>query len=182
MGQDALRKGTSRVAPDAIDAVIAQWRRERPDLDPSAKAVTGRVIRLAGIFQEAYAVAFEPLGITEADYGVLVPLRRAGEPFELTPTELARQKLMTSGGMTAALDRLERRGFLERRPNPADRRGSLVRLTEAGRRVVDDAMARHADAEHELLAALGPTERDRLAATLRTLLLAIDPGATAGAD
>jgi hypothetical protein len=89
---------------DHVDAIVEEWRRERPDLDPSAKEVTGRIIRLAGLFQAAYADAFAPLGITEGDYGLLAPLRRAGPPFQLTPTELARHKMMTSGGMTAAID------------------------------------------------------------------------------
>ncbi|MET0803600.1 MAG: MarR family transcriptional regulator, partial [Acidimicrobiales bacterium] len=91
---------------DAVDAIIQQWRRERPDLDPSAKEVTGRVVRLASLFQAAYDEAFHPLGFVGGDYGLLVALRRAGEPGGLTPTELARQRMMTSGGMTAAIDRL----------------------------------------------------------------------------
>jgi DNA-binding MarR family transcriptional regulator len=175
MRQDARRRDTGGDGhADAIDEVIGQWERERPDLDASAKHVVGRIVRLAGVCQDAYDAAFAPLGITGADYGVLAPLRRAGEPFELTPTELARHKLMTSGGMTAALDRLERKGLLERRPNPADRRGTLVRLTAEGLAVVDEAMVRHAEAEQALVAGLGAGDRDRLATLLRRLLLAIE--------
>ena len=74
-------------------------------------------------FQQAYSDTFQPLGLNDGDYGVLAPLRRAGEPYTLTPTELARHRMMTSGGMTAALDRLEQKGFIDRLPNPADRRG-----------------------------------------------------------
>jgi DNA-binding MarR family transcriptional regulator len=159
---------------DAVDAIVEQWRRERPDLDVAAKGVTGRIVRLSGLFQQAYAEAFEPLGITDGDYGILAPLRRAGTPFELTPTELARQRMMTSGGMTAAIDRVEHKGLVTRVPNPSDRRGSLVRLTAEGRRVVDRAMARHVEVEGDLVAALAPRDRDRLAALLRRLLLAVD--------
>lgn len=159
---------------DAVDAIVQQWHDERPELDTSSKEVTGRIVRLSGLFQDAYRAAFEPLGIGDGDYGVLAALRRAGEPFELTPTELARQRMMTSGGMTAVIDRLERKGFLVRAPNPADRRGSLVRLTAKGRRVVDQAMERHVEVERELVAVLGERERERLAATLRKLLLALD--------
>lgn len=162
---------------DAVDAIVEEWHRERPDLDPSAKGITGRVVRLAGLFQAAYGTAFEPLGITEADYGILAPLRRAGKPFELTPTELARHKMMTSGGMTAAIDRLVRKGLLVRAPNPADRRGSLVRLTPEGRRVVDRAMKLHVEVERSLVSALGERDRDRLVALLRRLLVSVDdPG------
>ena len=161
-------------ATDAVDAIVEQWRRERPDLDPSAKHITGRIIRLGGIFQQAYGEAFESLGINETDYGILAPLRRAGSPYQLTPTELARQRMMPSGGMTAAIDRVERKGLVARAPNPADRRGSLVRLTDEGLRVIDGAMARHAEVEHELVSALAAQDRDRLTAMLRSLLLAAD--------
>lgn len=167
--------GTGEDARDAVDAIVDQWRRERPDLDPSAKEITGRIVRLSGIFQQAYRDAFTPLGISDGEYGVLATLRRAGTPFELTPTELARQRMMTSGGMTAAIDRLERKGLAVRIPNPADRRGSLVRLTEEGRRVTDKAMARHVEVEHRLVAALGRAERETLRSLLRTLLLSLDP-------
>ena len=172
MAQQGKRKGARQT--DGVDAIVEQWRRERPELDPSGKEITGRVIRLSALFQRAYGEAFEPLGITEGEYSILSPLRRAGEPFELTPTELARHRMLTSGGMTAALDRLERKGLVVRAPNPADRRGSLVRLTDEGRRVVDEAMARHVEAERALVAGLGDGERDRLASLLRTLVLSLE--------
>ncbi len=136
---------------DAVDAIVEQWKRERPDLDPSAKHVTGRVVRLASLFEQAFADAFEAAGLSPGDYGVLVALRRAGAPFRLTPTELARQRMMTSGGMTPVLDRLERQGLVTRLPNSEDRRGSLVELTKKGRRAVDGAMERHTGAEQRLV-------------------------------
>jgi DNA-binding MarR family transcriptional regulator len=160
---------------DKVDEIVAQWRIERPDLDPEAKHVTGRVIRLSGIFQDAYAEAFAPLGINETDYGILAPLRRAGVPFELNPTELAKQRMMTSGGMTAAVDRLERKGLVTRVPNPADRRSNLVRLTDDGLRIVDEAMVRHAAVEADLVGTLNATDRRRLTDLLRRLLLALEP-------
>jgi DNA-binding MarR family transcriptional regulator len=186
MQQDAIsqdaRQQESSSATDGVDGIVEQWRRERPDLDPSAKGVTGRVVRLAGLFQEAFGAAFSPLGINESDYGMLAPLRRAGAPYELTPTELARQRMLTSGGTTAAIDRLERKGLVARAPNPADRRGSLVRLTDDGRRVVDQAMALHSEVEHRLVAALGDQDRDRLAGLLRQLLVALEPASPAGRE
>jgi DNA-binding MarR family transcriptional regulator len=159
---------------DAVDVIVDQWRRERPDLDPSAKEVTGRIVRLASLFQHAYRAVFAPLGLDSGGYGVLAALRRAGAPYELTPSELSRQRMMTSGGMTALLDRLERQGHIARAPNPDDRRGSLVRLTAAGRAVVDRAMERHAAVEHRLVAELTVDERDQLAGLLRRLLSAVD--------
>ena len=154
--------------------IVEQWRRERPDLDPGPKEVTGRIIRLASLFQDAYGEAFEPLGLNDGDYGVLAALRRAGAPYELTPTELARHQMMTSGGMTAALDRLERKGLITRAPNPADRRGSLVRLTDEGRARIDEAMSRHVIAERELIAGLTEQERLQLHRLLAKLLSTVE--------
>jgi DNA-binding MarR family transcriptional regulator len=175
MSQDTWQQGILERGGDSVDVIVEAWRRERPDLDPSAKEVTGRVVRLASLFQQAYSEAFEPLGLNDGDYGVLTPLRRVGDPFELTPTELARHRMMTSGGMTAALDRLERKGFIERIPNPADRRGSLVRLTAAGRDVIDAAMERHVLTEQQLLSGLTGDEQAQLTSLLRKLLLSVDP-------
>lgn len=171
MCQDTFDKTSSR---DAVDAIVEQWRSERPDLDPSAKEVAGRIVRLGSLFGQAYAAAFATLGLGDGDYGVLAALRRAGAPHELTPTELARQRMMTSGGMTAALDRLERRGLVARAPNPADRRGTLIGLTAAGRDIVDRAMTLHSETEQRLVGGLDAREREQLAGLLRKLLLATD--------
>jgi DNA-binding MarR family transcriptional regulator len=176
MSQDTLRQDSS--AGDAVDAIVAQWRRERPDLDPSAKHITGRIVRLASLFQHAFEQdkqsAFAEYGLKESDFGVLAPLRRAGEPFELTPTELARHRMITSGGMTAALDRLEQKGLIVRIPNPDDRRGSLVRLTAEGRRVIDASMELHAEVEHKLVAPLDDKDARELQRILRQLLMAME--------
>jgi DNA-binding MarR family transcriptional regulator len=172
MSQDAFQQDTADADP--VDEIVAAWARERPDLDASAKEVTGRIVRLASLYQQAYTATFEELGLNEGDYGTLAPLRRAGEPFALTPTELARHRMMTSGGMTAAIDRLERKGLVERAANPADRRGSLVRLTEEGRRVVDEAMTRHVAVEQDLVAALDHAEREHLRLLLHKLLIGVD--------
>ncbi len=169
-----MRQDNLRQANDAVDAIVDQWRRERPDLDSAAKHLTGRVIRLASLFQRAYTEAFAPLGLSDGDYGVLVTLRRAGAPHRLTPSDLARSQMMTSGGMTAAIDRLERKGLVTRLPNPNDRRGSLVELTDEGRKVVDGAMELHAVAESQLVGALTATERRTLEQLLRKLLLSVD--------
>ena len=178
MSQDALQQDTAVDAVDAVDAIVDQWRAQRPDLDPSAKHITGRIVRLAVLFQGEFerikGAAFDQYGLKETDFGVLSPLRRAGEPFELTPTELARHRMITSGGMTAALDRLEDKGMIVRVPNPNDRRGSLVRLTERGREVIDASMKLHADVEHQLVASLDKQDAADLQRILRKLLIATE--------
>lgn len=176
MSQDAFSQDTF----DAVDRIIGQWGSERPDLDPSAKGITGRIVRLSSIFQRRFAEAFAELDLSEGDYGVLVALRRSGDPFELTPTELARARMMTSGGMTAVIDRLERRSLLQRLPNPSDRRGSIIRLTTEGRSIIDRAMEAHTAVEHELIATLSDEQRDRLAGVLRILLQSNEPGDPGG--
>ncbi len=177
MSQDALQQDISL---DAVDAIVQQWRDQRPDLDPSAKHITGRIVRLAVLFQAEFerikGAAFEQHGLKETDFGVLSPLRRAGEPFELKPTELARHRMSTSGGMTAALDRLEDKGMIVRVPNPNDRRGSLVRLTDRGREVIDASMELHAEVEHQLVAALNEQDAADLQRILRKLLIATEGG------
>lgn len=159
---------------DHVDRIVEQWQRERPDLDPSAKQITGRVVRLAGLLELAFGEEHVRHGINNGDFGVLAALRRSGAPFAVTPTELARGMMMTSGGMTSAIDRLERKGFVTREPNPSDRRGSLVRLTEAGRGVIDAAMEGHTEVEHRVVGALDDRQRHQLATLLRTLLLAVE--------
>lgn len=174
MSQDAFHKGTFPAGDDAVDVIVEQWREQRPDLDSRAKEVTGRIVRLASLFQQAYSRTFEPLGLHDGDYGVLAPLRRVAAPHQLTPTELAKHRMMTSGGMTAALDRLERKGLVARVPNPDDRRGSLVRLTDSGREVIDEAMKQHVLTEQRLVSGLDEAERAQLRVLLRKLLQSID--------
>lgn len=173
MAKDAFRQGSS--ARDAVDAIVEQWAEQRPDLDTTYKHVTGRIVRLGALYQQAFGESSRTVGIDNADFGVLAPLRRAGVDNPLTPTELARRKMMTSGGMTAALDRLERRGLIERVPNPADRRGSLVQLTDEGREAIEAAVDLQADVERRLLDPLTTKEVEQLTKLLRKLLLAVDP-------
>lgn len=166
-----MGRGTPVESPDAIDRVIAQWHRERPELDPSAKEVTGRIVRLGAEFHRRFDAAFDALGLRGGQFGVLSALRRAGDPFELTPTDLARHQVMTSGGMTPVIDGLEKRGLVERTPNPDDRRSRLVRLTPEGRDLVDRAMELHVQTEHALIDGLTDDERVQLASLLRRLVL-----------
>lgn len=173
MSQDALGKDTS----DAVDDIVEAWRRERPDLDPEAKEITGRIVRLADLFQQRFAEAFAELELSEGDYGILAPLRRAGAPYQLTPSDLAKARMMTSGGLTPALDRLQRRGWIERTPNPDDRRSMLVGLTSGGKELVDRAMDVHAAAEHDLVGHLSPTKQRQLKTLLRELLGSLPPTA-----
>jgi DNA-binding MarR family transcriptional regulator len=161
-----------RDVQDEVDAIVAAWRRERPDLDVEPLHVLSRVARLAAVLDERRAAAFVEHGLQGHEFDVLSALRRSGEPFELTAGELAALTHVTSGTMTSRLDRLEARGFVARRPDAADGRLVRVRLTATGRERVDAAFAALLDGERQLLRALDETELRALADGLRSLLLA----------
>jgi DNA-binding MarR family transcriptional regulator len=163
------------MARDTVDLIIEQWRRERPELDHSPIGVFGRVARLAPLLQREIEEELGRHGLTGAEYDVLATLRRSGPPHTLTPTELSRSMMISSGAMTYRLDQLERRDLLRRSPDPGDRRGILVTLTADGVSKVDETVADHLRNEERVLAALRPTERDALARLLRTLLVTLEP-------
>lgn len=159
MGQQESREGT---ATDRVAHIQAQWRRERPDLDTSPVGVIGRLHRLAAHLTGELLPVYRRFGLGEGDFDVLASLRRAGEPYELAPGELARHTMVTTGGMTKRLDRLEEAGLVTRRAATGDRRGRVVALTERGRALVDDAIAAHLANESRILEALSPADRDDL--------------------
>jgi DNA-binding MarR family transcriptional regulator len=165
---------------DHLDAIDAQWRRERPDLDVSALILLGRVLRAAHLVDDALADGIAVHGLQPGWFDLLAALRRAGVPYELNPTELTRTTLISSAGMTKRVDRLVAEGLVERRPDPDDRRGTLVRLTRRGKRVFDEALQTYLANEERLLAHLSAAERSKLDALLRRLLEGgLDRAATA---
>lgn len=159
---------------DEVDRLVAAWRKERPDLDVEPLQVLSRVSRLARHFERARRAAFAKHGLEPWEFDVLTALRRAGEPYELSPGALLRATLVTSGTMTNRIDRLAEAGLVRRRPDPDDRRGVLVSLTDTGRTLVDAAFADLLRREHDLLSALSPTDRRTLANLLRVLLTPFD--------
>ncbi len=146
---------------DHSDAVVAQWREQRPDLDPSPMATFTRLWRAARLVEERQAAVFGAHGLEAGWFDVLATLRRAGAPHRLSAGTLARGLVMSTGGMTKRLDKLEAAGLVARSPDPDDRRGVLVSLTEHGLAVVDRAGEDHLDNEARLLEPL--TDRERRA-------------------
>ncbi|MFB7124134.1 MULTISPECIES: MarR family winged helix-turn-helix transcriptional regulator [Streptomycetaceae] len=174
-------------AADHVARVQAEWRRERPDLDVSPQAVIGRLHRLAARLTAELTLVYQRYGLGEGEFDVLAALRRAGAPYERAPGELAAHTMVTTGAMTKRIDRLERAGLVTRRPAADDRRGRVVALTEAGRRLIDEAFTAHMRNEHRLLAHLSPEEAGALQGLLTVWQQRLDgtggadPGATRGA-
>jgi DNA-binding MarR family transcriptional regulator len=174
---------TEAMSTDEIDRIVEQWNRARPDLDVSPTHILQRITRLSLLQQSSFAGVFARHGLTWGEYLVLATLRRAGPPYRMNPTDLYGSVILSSGGMTKRLDGLERSGFVERLPDPTDRRGRLVALTTKGREVVDLAVVDHLANEQQLLGALSAGERQELTDLLRKLLLsapfqALDPASS----
>jgi len=155
---------------DEIDEILAQWRRERPDLDAAALGTVGRLFLTVELAGARLSRPLAELGLQPGWFDLLAALRRSGPPYALNPTELMRATMLSSGGMTKRLDRMAEAGLVERLPDPADRRGTLVRLTPKGRRRIDRAVEQHVTNEEELLSPLGSAERRELDRILRKLL------------
>jgi DNA-binding MarR family transcriptional regulator len=164
---------------DEVDQLVAGWHAERPDLDLEPMQVLSRVSRLARHLDRARRAAFAAHGLEVWEFDVLSALRRQGPPYQLSPGALLRATLVTSGTMTNRIDRLADAGLVARHPDPIDRRGVLVRLTERGQVVVDAALADLLAHERELLGGLDSDQRMVLAALLRVLLTPLDSNARA---
>jgi DNA-binding MarR family transcriptional regulator len=161
---------------DEVDRLVEAWRRERPDLDAEPLHVFSRVTRLARHLDRDRRSAFAAHGLEPWEFDVLAALRRAGYPYELSPGRLLDETLVTSGTMTNRVDKLVRRGLVERFPDPSDRRGVVVRLTDLGCGTVDAAMADLLDREKAMLAGTTGQEREDLANLLRKLVAPFDNG------
>ncbi|MDO5285607.1 MAG: MarR family transcriptional regulator [Actinomycetia bacterium] len=159
---------------DEVDGIVAAWHRERPDLDLAPMHVMSRVSRLADRLAETRSAAFERYELAPWEFDVLAALRRSGAPYELSPTELARDTHVTSGTMTNRITRLAARGLVSRDAHPSDGRAAIVALTPQGQAAVDAALADLLADERRFLAALPAADQTGLARLLRTLILALD--------
>lgn len=156
---------------DLLDALREEWNHERPDLDPAAMGIVGRLVVLGEILKKRANEVLAPYGLGYTDLDTLATLRRSGPPFELRPSTLLKSVLIQSGSLTACLKRLENNDLVERVMIPEDHRGRAVRLTDRGRELIDQAIeVRFNDAETSV-ASLNTQERQVLENLLRRLLL-----------
>jgi DNA-binding MarR family transcriptional regulator len=158
---------------DLVDRIIEQWDDEKPDLDTSALAAMNRVVRLGRHIEAHLRQALAPFGLDVWSYDVLAALRRQGKPYDLSPTELRRAAILTSGAMTNRIDRLEERNLVERFADPDDRRALRVHLTDEGLRLIDEAIEIRFSAAEDLASRLTAKEIHEVSRLLRKLLLAM---------
>ena len=155
---------------DAVDRILGQWQRERPDLDCSPMGPIGRLKRCTLLLEPRIESAFIRHDLVRWEFDMLATLRRAGAPFILSPTQLFSTLMITSGTMTHRLKALEKRGFITRLPDPDDGRSLLVALTEAGRERIDEAVESHVENERQLLAGLSTEQRQQLDRALKVFM------------
>lgn len=162
---------------DLTDRLLAAWGEARPDLDVGELQVTARLSRIGPLLARRQEEAFSRFGLNRGEVGMLSALRVAGPPHVASPTRLARGLMLSSAGVTSRIDRMERRGFVRRLPDPNDRRGVLIELTDEGLAAVDAAVAANAVSDRQLLTRLDAEEMKQLESILRKLLAVLEPPA-----
>lgn len=164
----------AHIQDDAVDRILRQWQAERADLDVSAMGLLGRLTRSAILVQKQLSVVFSDFQLSPWEFDVLATLRRAGAPYQLSPTALFSSLMLSSGTMTRQLQQLEGRGFIQRLPNPADARSMLVQLSESGLLLIEQVIGEHVANQQRILDGLDQHHRDQLESSLKQLLLLLE--------
>ena len=159
---------------DSVETIVKQWRRERPDLDPWPSGIAARLLRLSTHLRRAGEKTLEPLGLSWESFEMLAALLRAGPPYSLNPTVLYKSMLLTSGAMTARLDRAEEAGLIQRSADPADRRGTIVSLTPEGKKLANRAIEQYFSMVASVLGSLSVKDRAQFTALLSDSLGAFE--------
>ncbi|MFC8661065.1 MULTISPECIES: MarR family winged helix-turn-helix transcriptional regulator [Streptomyces] len=162
----------STAAGDTLAAVVRQWKTVHPDLDTGPMEIIGRINRCAALLQQAEDAPLRHAGLTRPEFDLLGALRRTG--LELTPGELARETFSSGAAVTKRLKQLTERGLVERRGDTRDRRVAHVRLTDAGRDLVDSILPEQLSYETAVLSGVDDTVQRELAALLGELLVQLE--------
>lgn len=165
---------------DQLDRMLDQWGRARPEIEAEGMSLIPRLFRLAYFFDSAMTPVSRKFGLKPGWVDMLSALRRIGPPHRMSATQLARWVLLSSGGMTSRIDRMEEAGLVRRAPDPDDRRGVLVELTPRGRRVIDGAIDAQLELFKELTDTLTERERRTFINLLRKQTLAFEEGRVGG--
>ncbi|WP_165404237.1 MarR family winged helix-turn-helix transcriptional regulator [Rhizobium leguminosarum] len=179
--EDRPRDG-DRSGDDHVDRLRRQWAVELPDLDTEPMAILGRAFRLSNLVRPSIEATFAHFGLDRGEFDVIATLRRSGPPYLMTPTEMYSALMISSGGLTHRLDRLEKAGLIRREKSPRDGRSVLVALSEAGAALAEKAFRTDMANESSFLRALDGKEREALAALLRKLIGGIENEQARGED
>lgn len=171
---DGTERNENRAELDHVDRRRRQWARELPDLDTEPMAILGRAFRLGNMVRPSIEATFAGFGLDRGEFDVIATLRRSGPPYRLTPTEIYSSLMISSGGLTHRLDRLEKAGLIRREKSPRDGRSLLVALTESGAARAEEAFRADMASEAGFLQSLDTKEREQLAGLLRKLILGIE--------
>jgi len=155
---------------DHVDGILAQWRKERPDLDIGPMGTIGRLKRLMVHLSREMGETWEAHGLTAASFDVLATLRRSGSPFALSPGDLIASTMVTSGTMTNRIDQLVKLGLVERKKSDEDGRSFLISLTEKGFTAIENAVTAHVETQGRLVAPLSDKERKQFDSLLKRFL------------
>lgn len=159
---------------DLVDLIMDQWSREIPDLDVNSISVLGRLHRCDIRYQGLVSDVLEEFNLTTASFDVLASLRRSGPDYRRTAGQLAEIGLISSGGLTQRIDRLEQAGLVKRTKEPADRRIVYIQLTEAGHHLIDTVLQRHFSEQNNFLAGLTRNEQRQLGHLLSRLEVSLE--------
>lgn len=156
---------------DHVDKIQAQWKRELPDVDLAGQGVIARLHRLANFLTQEITAVYSEFGLSEGEFDILCAIRREGEPFEIRPADIAQTTMVTTGGTSKRLDKLEKSGLIERAPHSTgDGRSKVVRLTSLGKTTIEAAFKAHMENERRLVESLGVQERESLEQILKQWL------------
>lgn len=159
---------------DKMDIVLKQWNDVRPDLDVTGMGVIGRLKLVHQYMQAEMQKTWDKYDLNLASFDVLATLRRAGEPYQLSPGALIQSSLVTSGTMTNRVDRLVQKGLVERVKNPDDGRGFFIALTEPGFHLIEQAIVDHVETQNRLVSAIPDLERQQFSDALKVMMSQID--------
>ena len=163
-----------KLPDDVIDNLVFDWQQERPELDTSAMQIVGRILKLGKLLEKRAGEVLKESNIHYTDLDVLATIRRSGEPYELTPKELMQSVLITSGAMTALLDRLTNLELIYRSADMKDRRIKRAGLTEKGKKVIDKSIVIRFKEAEESIEILNDQESKSLAVLLKKVLYSLN--------
>ncbi|MBU2708368.1 MarR family transcriptional regulator [Zooshikella marina] len=161
----------NKLQADDIDRLVIQWQQQGISEDLLPMAIYGRLARIYKQLERVIQQCHAACGLKPGEFDVLASLRRSGEPFSLSPTQLYQSMLLSSGAMTNRLDKLEEKGLIKRSHCSDDRRSVQVKLTNEGKALIDEAFQSHLSLQHDFIAGLSKSDQKSLNTLLKHWLV-----------